>query len=68
MADEQTDQFQRNLKRLREAEIIISEETFTPEEEKAIGSLSTEEVETLVRVADKLSRDFLRKYSHAILF
>jgi hypothetical protein len=68
MANGKKDNFEKNLKHLRENEIITSEQQFTPEEEEAIASLSEDELQALVSVRNKLGRGFLKKYSHAILF
>lgn len=47
-----------NREKLEGAKIIKKTETFTPAQEKAIESLTDEEVKALISVKDKLKPDF----------
>ena len=59
---EPTKQYQSNLQRLQQAEIINATYQFSEEDKAVIESLSSDEVDSLIAIADKLGRDFLLQH------
>jgi hypothetical protein len=51
-----------NLDRLKQAGITNKEYVFSEDDQAIIDSLSEDEVDSLIALADKLGRDFLRHH------
>jgi hypothetical protein len=61
-----------NRSRLEAAGLIRQGYTFTPEDDETLESLTTDEVDALIAIGQKLGTDFLNRNSggdtHGILF